>query len=322
MKKIISVLISLLLILGIFSGCSSEEGPKELRIVAVQDSACIALANMFEKQANATDDYKYVLRVTNLPNMANKILTDGDCDIAFVPADVASLIYNKTKGAVTVLAAISQLDYQIVSANELNSIADLKGTEINLFDRDRLDENLLEYTLETSGVSSNEYKITYKASGVKQLAQEIKSGRVGAALLNSVGAAELLTLDTDLKTISLNDEWNKISNVSAIDYCAVASNEFLVNNEDAVVDFINNLEASVKAAGNRDKTLKLASKHGLLKTEEYGQFIYDSVNLNFLKGKDMQTAIKKYYTVIKAKKPALIGSRFPDKGFFYIPEEE
>ena len=321
MKKFISILLSLLLILSIFSACSEQE-PKQLRIVSVQDSACIALADMIEKNANSQNEYNYISTVTNLPSMANKLLTDGDCDIAFVPADMASVMYKKTKGAVTVLAAISNLDYQIVSTGELNSIADLKGTEINLLDRDRLDENLLEYTLEANSVSADEYKITYKAPGVKQLAKEIKAGRVGTALLNAIGAAELLTLEPGLKTLSLNDEWNKISNVPAIGYCAVVSNEFLAENEEAVETFIKNLESSLKAAGNKIQTLKLAKELGLLTNENYGEFIYNNANFNFLKGEQMKTALKNYYAVLKTKKAALIGTNLPDDIFYYIPEKD
>lgn len=319
MKKIISVLISLLLILGLFTGCEKEQ--IIVRIAAVQDTACIALADMLEKNAAANGDYKYTTTVVNLQTSTNKSLIDGNCDIAFIPTDLASVTYKKTKGNITVLATISNVEYQILAKGfeQLNGLNDLVGANINFIERDRLDENLFEYVMQGNSISSDEYKIVY-APSVKQLHTTLKNG--DATVMDAVGAAELKTLDPTLKTLNLNNEIAKISDAPMLGYCAVVSNEFLVNNEDAVVDFINNLEASVKAAGDRDATLKLASKHGLLKTEEYGQFIYDSVNINFLKGKDMQTAIKKYYQVIKEKKAALIGSKFPDEGFFYIPDEE
>lgn len=322
LKKIISALVSLLLILGLFTACS-EEKIKELRIVSVQDSACIALADMLEKNANSQNEYKYVSTVANLPSFANKLLTDGECDIAFVPADLASVIYKKNKGSVTVLASISNAEYQILAKDfkSFNSVADLKGAEINLLDRDRLDENLLEYTLEANSISAEEYKIVY-APSVKQLGTEIKAGRANAALLNAVGAAELTALEPSLKVLSLNDEWNKISNIPIIGYCAIVSNTFLSENEDAVNNFITNLEASLKATANRDKTLELAKKHGLLKDDVYGEFIYNCANFSFLSGQQMKTALKNYYAVLKTKKASLIGKNAPDDIFYYIPEED
>ena len=322
MKRLISALLSLLLILGVFTACS-EEKPKELRIVSVQDTACIAIAELLEKNASPEDGYKYISTVVNLPSRANKLLTEGDCDIAFVPADLASVMYKKTNGGITVLASISGVEYQILAKDiaPFESAANLLGAEINLLDRDRLDENLLEYVLEANSISADEYKITY-APSVKQLAQVVKAGKANAALLNAVGAAELVTLEPSFKVLSLNDEWNKISDAPLIGYCAVVSNDFLTQNDEAVEQFITNLKASLSAAGDSAETLSLAKKHGLLTNENYGEFIYNSVNLNFLSGSKMKTALKKYYAAIKTKKAALIGKNAPDDIFYYIPEEE
>ena len=82
------------------------------------------------------------------------LILQGKVDIASVPANLASTIYNKTEGGVQVLAVnvLGVLYISEFNTQELNSLEDLKGKTIYATGKGSTPEYFLRYVLTQNGI--------------------------------------------------------------------------------------------------------------------------------------------------------------------------
>ena len=87
------------------------------------------------------------------PDEVSAKLVQGEVDIAAVPANLASVLYNKTNGGVQVLA-VNTLGvlYIVEDGDTVHSIADLKGRTIYAGGKGATPEYALNYILEKNGL--------------------------------------------------------------------------------------------------------------------------------------------------------------------------
>lgn len=315
MKKIVAVFLVISLIVCLLGGCSAGK-VTEMRVLTIENSAGIAIADMLEQYANTKKGNVYLPVTVNLVSRVNGMFMDDECDVAVIPADAAAVLYRK-RGGFKVIAGISSGGFEILSNNgELQSISDLKGKEIFLTERDKLSENLLEYVLSKNNIEKSDVVISY-STNVKHIIKDFNANTVNYALLDAAGTAEVKAAIGDIKSINLTDEWNKVSNKQMVNYCVVTTDEFLNKNKKAIDRLITDIESSVKAASDTKKTGDLAIERNLITDVNYASDIINTSKLKFLKGKELKTTLSDYYGVLKGIKPFLVGNELPADDFYY-----
>lgn len=315
MKKIVAVFLVISLIVCLLGGCS-EGKVTEIRVLTIENSAGIAIADMLEQYANTKKGNVYLPVTVNLVSRVNGMFMDDECDVAVIPADAAAVLYRK-RGGLKVIAGVSSGGFEILSNNgELQSISDLKGKEIFLTERDKLSENLLEYVLSKNNIEKSDVVISY-STNVKHIIKDFNANTVNYALLDAAGTAEVKAAIGNIKSINLTDEWNKVSNKQMVNYCVVTTDEFLNKNKKAIDRLITDIESSVKAASDTKKTGDLAIERKLITDVNYASDIINTSKLKFIKGKELKTTLSDYYGVLKGIKPFLVGNELPADDFYY-----
>ncbi len=116
---------------------------------------------MSEQEALEAPDFDFTM-VTAADELVASF-TKGDTDIALLPANVASVLYNKTEGNVQVLD-INTLGvlYLVTADTSITGIADLKGKTLYSTGKARL-EYALNYLLEANGLSAEDVTVEYKS---------------------------------------------------------------------------------------------------------------------------------------------------------------
>ena len=112
MKKIVSLLLALLMLMLPLAACENEKQEDEesvaeknvVRLAGMKGPTSIGLVGLLEEDEKETtkNDYEF-----SLHGAASEIvpkLTKGELDIAAVPANLASTLYNNTKGEIKLLA--------------------------------------------------------------------------------------------------------------------------------------------------------------------------------------------------------------------------
>ena len=165
-KKITAILLAAAMMVTAFAGCGKAEketeNPKETReevaektekapidvdIMALKGPTAMGLVEMMENS-----DYNFSI-VASVDEVSPKLL-QGETDIAAIPANLASVLYNKTEGEIQVLA-INTLGvlYIVENGETIQSAADLKGKTIYASGKGATPEYALNYILSSNGIN-------------------------------------------------------------------------------------------------------------------------------------------------------------------------
>ena len=132
MKKRIAVLtLALALVLSLFAGTAFADAAVNTRVYTLNGTTGFGMAGMIADNENKVCP-EYTFTVETDPSVVTAALISGDCDIAALPTNAAAALYNKTEGAVQVLALNTRgVLYLVTDGKEkIESIADLNGKTV------------------------------------------------------------------------------------------------------------------------------------------------------------------------------------------------
>ena len=115
--------------------------------MALKGPTAMGLVEMME-----SSDYNFSI-AASVDEVSPKLL-QGETDIAAIPANLASVLYNKTEGDIQVLA-INTLGvlYIVENGETIQSAADLKGKTIYASGKGATPEYALNYILSSNGIN-------------------------------------------------------------------------------------------------------------------------------------------------------------------------
>ena len=131
----------------------SLKGPTSMGLVELMDQAA---------KGEAKGSYEFTM-VTAADELLGKIVS-GDLDVALVPSNMASIIFNKTNHGVNVLN-INTLGvlYVVSSDDSIKSIEDLKGKTVYLTGKGTTPDYALQYLLKANGMTTDDVTLEYKS---------------------------------------------------------------------------------------------------------------------------------------------------------------
>ena len=133
MKKL-SYLLIILVLISFISGCTTQKavGPVEqtqaIRVASLKGPTSIGLVKLMDQNGKGESNNKYDFTMAATADEIVAAIGKGDMDIAAIPANLASVLYNKTEGKISVIA-INTLGvlYIVENGENLASIENLKG---------------------------------------------------------------------------------------------------------------------------------------------------------------------------------------------------
>ena len=177
MKKIISLLTAMLLLVTLLAACtdggtdesgsaapggdSSAAGAEErtvtektsIRIGGLKGPTSIGMVKLMEddETGEAANDYEFT--VAGSADELTPLLIQGKLDMAAIPANLASVLYNRTEGAIEILA-VNTLGvlYIVETGDSVQSLADLRGKTVYATGKGSTPEYTLLYLLEKAGL--------------------------------------------------------------------------------------------------------------------------------------------------------------------------
>ena len=190
MRKKISTLLLISLIISSLSGCvmtSSKNQKKEeevaVKITALKGPTGMGIAKMISDEKNK-EDKKYDINIANSIDEITPKLVNKEIDIAAVPSNLASILYNNNGGEIKTLA-VNTLGvlYIVENGNTVNNLEDLKGKTIYSSGKGATPEYALNYVLKENGINPDkDLKIEYKSEHTECLSA-LLNDKNGIALL-------------------------------------------------------------------------------------------------------------------------------------------
>lgn len=319
MKKLFLTLITLFIVL---TACSKpKEEAKSINIMALKGPTAMGLVKIMNDSEN---DSIYNFEISAQIDEATAKLLKGEVDIVAVPANISSILYNNSKQEVQVLA-INTLGvlYIVETANNINSVSDLKGKTIYATGKGATPEYALNYILSENGLEiGKDVNIEWKSEST-EIVSVLTSTPDAIALLPEPFVTVSKTKNQNIRTaLSLSEEWDKIQEnkeekSSLLTGVLVARKSFVQENPKLITEFLNKYKESVDFVNNNiDESSKLIEKYDIVPAPIAKKAIPFS-NIVYIEGEEMKEKLSGYLNVLYSQNPKAVGGNLPQEDFYY-----
>lgn len=271
-----------------------------------------------EKGEIKDNDYQFEI-VAAVDEVTPK-LVQGKTDIAAVPANFASVLYNNTNAEVQVLA-INTLGviYIVESGDAISDVSDLKGRTIYASGKGATPEYALNYILTQNGIDpEKDVTIEWKSEHAECLSA-LMADENAIAMLPQPFVTTAQTKSEKIRVaLDLTEEWDKLGSDSGLlTGVVVARKEFVEQNPDAVQAFLEHYEVSVNYVNKNIKdAATLIEKYDIVPAPVAVKAI-PNCNIVFITGVEMKQKLSGYLKVLSEQNPKAIGGSLPADDFYY-----
>lgn len=292
--------------------------PEVIRVAALKGPTAMGMIKLMDDES---ENSGFEFTISGAADEITPSIIQGKADIACVPANLASVLYNKTEGGVKVLAVNTLGVLYIIQNGEptIASVADLAGKTIYASGKGATPEFALRYLLTQNGLDPDtDVTIEWKSEHTECL----------ASLLNDEGSAALLpqpfvttaqTKNEGVTTVlDLNAEWAALNNGSAlITGVVIARSEFAEQYPDALNKFLEDYRASVEFVNaNNADAAQLIGKFDIVPAA-VAEKALPKCNIVFISGAEMKEKLSGYLNVLFESEAASVGGAVPGDDFYY-----
>lgn len=290
----------------------------QVRVAALKGPTAMGLVN-FMNDTDNSDGSIYDFEIYAAPDELTPLIIQGKVDFACVPANLASVLYNKTEGEVEVLAVNTLGVLYIVESGteEIQSISDLKGKTIYASGQGSTPEFALNYLLAQNGIA-DDVTIEWKAEHAECVTAITENG--GIAMLPQPFVTTAMLKNEGLRVaLDLTEEWNKLDNGSTlITGVVVGRKEFIETYPDTVSDFMLNYRTSVdQLLSDTDAAAALIGQYDIV-PEAVAKKALPACNITFIAGEPMKTMLSGYLQVLYDSLATSVGGKLPGDDFYYV----
>lgn len=316
MKRIVTMITAAVMLfsLAAFAACSKKQDDTEIRIAALKGPTGMGMVKLADKQNYPN----YTVSIEASPDALNPRIISGEVDVAAVPVNLASVLYNKLDGDISVLA-VSTLGvlYVVEAGSEMNSVADLAGKTVYATGQGATPEYILNYLLDKNGVAGS-VEVNYVGEHAA-LATMLADGSAEIGMLPEPNVTSTLAGNDNLRiALNLTEEWNKVCSTELVQGVVIARKSFVNEHPEAIEQFLREYEKSSAFVNeNIDEAAKLIVDVGILGNVEIAKKAIPNCNISFSKGEAMYKAVEGMLAVLFEANPKSIGGKLPDKDFYY-----
>jgi len=316
MKRIFALALVMMMALSSFA---LAETP--MRVSALMGPTGMGLVKLM-KDSEGSNEYEFTLAAS--ADLITPKFIKGELDAACVPANLASVLYNKTNGGVTVLAVNTLGVLYIVERGEaINSVEDLKGKTVYASGKGATPEYALNYLLTESGINPDkDLNLIYKSEHAECLTALIQDENA-VAMLPQPFVTVAQTKANDIRiALDMTEEWNKLQegkeNPSGmLTGVVIARTEFVKKNPEKVEKFLADYAASVEFVnGNVEESAKLIGEYGIV-AEAVAKVAVPYCKIVCIRGEEMKTLLSGYLNVLAGQNPTATGGKVPNDDFYY-----
>lgn len=315
-KRIVAMITAAVMLfsLAAFAACSKKQDDTEIRIAALKGPTGMGMVKLADKQNYPN----YTVSIEASPDALNPRIISGEVDVAAVPVNLASVLYNKLDGDISVLA-VSTLGvlYVVEAGSEVNSVADLAGKTVYATGQGATPEYILNYLLDKNGVAGS-VEVNYVGEHAA-LATMLANGSAEIGMLPEPNVTSTLAGNDNLRiALNLTEEWNKVCSTELVQGVVIARKSFVNEHPEAIEQFLREYEKSSAFVNeNIDEAAKLIVDVGILGNVEIAKKAIPNCNISFSKGEAMHKAVEGMLAVLFEANPKSIGGKLPDKDFYY-----
>ncbi len=297
---------------GVKIRVGSLKGPTSMGLLRLMDQA--------EKQ-ESFNDYEFTMTAS-----ADELLpavVAGDLDIVLVPANVASVLYMKTEGGVSVID-INTLGvlYMVSGDEDIVDMGDLKGRTVYLTGKGTTPDYVLQYLLRENGLTTADVKLEYKSEAAEVAAVLAQTPEAVGVLPQPFVTAACAQNEKLSVVMDLTREWEAVQGDGGsrlVTGVTLVRSSFLEGNREAVEKFMEEHCASAAFANEHvEEAAERAAAAGIIDKAEVAARAMPRCNITYIDGDEMKTALSGYLAVLFEQDAASVGGGLPGDDFYFI----
>lgn len=299
-----------------------SEEPTTIRLGGLKGPTSIGMVKLLDDADNGLTENTYEYTMAAAADELTPKLLQGEIDIIAVPANVGSVLYNKSEGNVNMLA-INTLGVVYVvekGGNTVTSIEDLKGKTIYATGKGTTPELVLTYLLSQHGLDINtDVTMEFKSEPTEVVAA-MQNEETAVAMLPQPFVTVAQTQLEDLTVaLDLTEEWAKLDNGSmCITAGLIVRKEFAEKYPQQLAAFLEEYSASTQWVNeNVEDAAVLVEKYDIVKAA-IAQKAIPYCNIVCITGEEMKTATAGYLEILMEQNPQTVGGTLPGDDFYYV----
>lgn len=321
MKKTLAFILMAAMMLT-FTAAYAENEPVTLRLGGLKGATSIGMVKLLSDAENGDTQVNYDFTMAAAADELSPLMIQGKMDVLAVPANLASVLYNKTEGKVQ-FAAVNTLGvvYVVEKGGEtIQTVSDLKGKTIYATGKGTTPEYALRYLLSMHGLNMDtDVTMEWKSEPTETVAA-MKMQENAVAMIPQPFVTVAQGQVDDLRVaLDLTQEWNALDNGSMfITAGLIVRREFAEQHPDVFQAFLSEYQASTEYVNAHPaEAAKLVEKYGIVKAAVAEKAI-PYCNITYMEGEEMKTALSGYLNVLFDMNPAAVGGKLPGEDFYYV----
>lgn len=331
LTRILVFLLLLTLILNL-SACSGSGDSEKIdsslpvKITVLNGTTGFGIAKLMKDSKNGTASLNYTFSVEADPTNVMAALTNGSTDIAALPTNAAATVYNKTNGAVQVLALNTLGVLYVVSNGETQTVTNFESLR---------GKTVYCPTSNPSVIFSALCRANGLAVGTDIFVDTTYAEPAAVRDALVTGAIELAVLPEPMVTIAKNknaklavsldltEEWDKcFTKGSLVQGCIVIRKAFAEAHPNEVARFLSEYEASINyMKENTADAAKVIVETGVFAgAPAVAAAAIPNCNATFVTGEAMKASLSCFLDALHSIAPNSIGGALPQSDFYYGAE--
>ena len=292
--------------------------PDVINVLALKGPTAMGMTKLMTDDEN--EGYPYEFTITAAVDEIAPTVLQGKADIVCVPANLGSVLYNKTEGGVQTIALNTLgILYICENGSTVSTVADLKGKTIYASGKGATPEYALNYILSENGIDpAADVTIEWKSEHSECLSA-LLADEDGVAMLPQPFVTTAQAKNEGINVaLDLTREWDALETGSAmITGAVIVRKEFAQQYPQAVDKFLERYAESVKfVTENVEEGAKLVGKYDIV-PEAVAVKAIPACNIVCITGSEMKQKLSGYLSVLYDQLPAAVGGELPKDDFYY-----
>lgn len=318
MKKILTLILTI--ILGVSAvGCNLTS--KEVKIISGNSLDGISISKLIKEENEIKKGYNTTYNIENKKEKLEKSLDNEKYDIAIVPTDMATKVYNKNSNY-QICASIGEGSYYLVTSDP--TITGFNSTLLNK-DVAIIEENSMIDIISKSILNKNnvdDSKVNFKyVSSAPEIVTTLALGNIRTGIVPETSLTTLLYKHSGLKILtSTNEAYEKAFNIKEgySQFSIIVKKDFAKDNKEYVNEFLSKVKSSIDfvnknplQAGAYGEELSIPIKPQVLSKA------IKRCNLKFIIVDEFKNNYKELFNILYNYNKEAVGGTVIDESIYY-----
>ena len=299
----------------------NESSLGTIKLGGLKGPTSIGMVKLLDDAKKGSLSYSVTFDMETAPDVMAPKLLNGEVDIATLPVNMGSVLFNKSDGKVVMLDASTLGVLYILEKGDMNikSIDDLKGKTIVAHGQGATPEYSLGYILSAHGMDINTDVTMDWTSSADEVLAAVENMDSAVVMLPQPFVTVAQTKMPDLQTVlDLTKEWDAIGTGGKLITAGIfVRSDFLESNKQLIDEFLDDYTDSVKWINeNVEEASKLVEENDIIKAPVAAKAI-PYCNLVSITGDEMKKDAEDYLKTLFDADPKSVGGALPGEEFYY-----